>query len=840
MNAACILPGRSGRARRRPRPIAIVERLEGRELLAGAGALDPAFGGGRGFVNTPLPGSPAILSNVSMSGLFALPDGKAVAVAVVTTSGLSLASGVTSRLILARYDADGSPDSGFGTGGQVDVAIPFSTVSSRSTFARNQIGRVVAIQPDGKILAAGRLQLGSPFSPDAGSTFAVIRINVDGSLDTTFGSNGLAVYPPGARESPSAGVIEASAMALQPDGRIILVGGSGQSYAAVRLNPEGSLDTGFGVNGTATADPGLYSSPTRVAIQADGGIILAGPADTRPSITDPSFAVIRLAADGRVDTTFGGPAAPGGVVILPGDQGDPRSVLSADVAGLAVQPDGKIVLSTEEIASIGGLPYAQALHRLNADGTPDASFGQAGLLSTTFAGPLGIQADGRIFVGGGVITLASVEGGVTRRAFAAARFNADGSPDASFGDASSPGLARYDLGAAVRSAEVAALAVQSDGNILLAGAAGSADSTSLYSRFAVARALGSATPGRPALPPPPAPPASFDGSGRTNLAVYLPEAGAFAYRPAFGSPGSNDWNIPFGIAGSGKSIPAAADFDGIGVTQLAVYLPSQGAYLIRPGDRGPDRTVPIGLRGAGRSIPTPADYTGDGKADVAVYLPSRGAFLIRPSEGGPDRVVRIGTKGTGRSIPAPADYTGDGRADVAVYLPAKAAFLIRPSEGGPNRLIRIGPKGVGKAIPVPADYTGDGLADVAVYLPAQAAFRIRPSEGGSDQIVAIGVRGPGRSIPVPGNYSGSVRTEPAIYDTQAAAFTYRPASGGPDLIVPFDPSGRGRAIPAAATPATLASIPKKRTARPHPGGPSARAIAMGWHASGDARRPAIP
>ena len=292
--------------------------------------------------------------------------------------------------------------------------------------------------------------------------------------------------------------------------------------------------------------------------------------------------------------------------------------------------------------------------------------------------------------------------------------------------------------------------------------------------------------------PPTTPPASFDGSGRTDLAVYLPASGSFAYRP---TDGSADRIIPFGIPGPGATIPASADYAGSGRTEIAAYLPSVGAYAIRPSS-GPDQVVSFGIAGPGQSIPVPADYDGDGKADVAVYLPSLGAFGIRPSAGGPDWVVAMGPAGSGRSIPAPGDYFGSGKASLAVYLPAAGAFAIRP-ETGPDLVIPFGLAGAGRSIPIPGDYDGSGRTEIAAYFPEFGIFAYRPALGGPDVLIAFGAAGDG-TIPVPGDYSGSGEAEIAVYDPNYGSFAFRPAGGGPDVIQGFGSAGPGQSIPLAA------------------------------------------
>jgi hypothetical protein len=118
----------------------------------------------------------------------------------------------------------------------------------------------------------------------------------------------------------------------------------------------------------------------------------------------------------------------------------------------------------------------------------------------------------------------------------------------------------------------------------------------------------------------------------------LPSLGALAYRPADGGP---DVIVPFGMPGSGNSIPMPGDYDGSGKTELAVYMPSLGEFAYRPADGGADVIVPFGIAGSGQTLPAPGDYTGVGHDELAAYLPSQGVFAIRPDTG-PDLIEAFG------------------------------------------------------------------------------------------------------------------------------------------------------------------------------------------------------
>ena len=302
----------------------------------GDGSLDGSFGAG-GKVRTKLSAGDGAVDVVEQ------PDGKLVVAAATNMQGGQRG------IALVRYNADGSVDGTFGTGGSVQTYIGdnVSNGTQPSAFLR---------QPDGKFLVA---------AVHANNLAAVLRYNADGSLDGGFASAGIALT----QIDPDFGSVRA--MALQSDGKI-LVGGS----QIVRYNPDGSLDTGFGTNGKVTA------GVTGLVLLPDGKFV-AGSA----------FALSRYQSDGSVDTTFGA----NGLATSPPD---PAAFGSGPVA---LQSDGKLV----SVASTSYGPFTRFLVvRFNSDGTPDTSFGVNGLLRESFgnadagATALLVQSDGKLLVGG--------------------------------------------------------------------------------------------------------------------------------------------------------------------------------------------------------------------------------------------------------------------------------------------------------------------------------------------------------------------------------------------------------------------------------------------------------
>ena len=823
---------------RRNRARLRLEGLEARCLLSNAGGIDPGFGGGDGFFHLSLGGGYDSASSVAVQ-----PDGKIVAVG---------GSGSNSALTVVRLNPDGTLDATFGAGGKV--------VTSSSSIEAHS-ARVV-VEPDGKIAVAGQ-KLGTGIDP--GTFFRITDVLVeqflaDGTPDTSFGSGGMVDLPAdrylglGALASlPDGRLILGGSTVTTPaydPAHGVYV--SSSAPAAVRLNLDGSPDPSFGIGGLAkvpfSVNGRSVTTIDAIAIQPDGKILLGGHAITDVVYpegagtieNDTEGLVIRLDTDGRLDASFGGPNA-GGIVAIPPDLSDPSATGFASVVGLAIQSDGKVVAA---IGSSEGLFGGSAVVRLAPDGTFDPTFGQGGVATIDaalgFSGPSGgvaVRADGSIVMALG-IEFVGFDGASYQFGTLVTRFNPDGSPDPTFGNPDSPGATLLTLNAS--STDLPSLGLDSSGDIVLAGSISTGPGANL-SEFAVARLSGKPVDGGvdpapvfspiletlggggsgPGTEPPfdpkgpvnlpspfggagnttSTPPANYDGSGRSNIATYLPSLGEFVYRPISGGP---DVFVPFGIAGAGRTIPAPGDYSGTGRTEIAAYLPTLGLYAIRPIDGSSDRLIPFGLAGPGRSIPAPGDYSGTGRDDVAIYLPSLGEFAIRPSGGGPDLLIPFGMAGDGQTIPAPGDYFGTGQTDVAAYLSSIGAFAIRNPAGGPDEIIPFGLAGLGQSIPVPGDYDGSGKTELAVYLPSLGLFVYRPSSGGPDVFTAFGAAGSG-SIPVPGDYDGSGKTAPALFDPTTGTFAYRPSTGA-DVFVTFGMAGPSQSLPTAIQPGALVAI----------------------------------
>lgn len=309
---------------------------------------------------------------------------------------------------LSRFNIDGSLDSSFGNGGSVSADI--DNASDDQLYA-------VVVQSDGKAVVAGRVGAGTA------ARMAILRFNVDGSLDSSFGSGGKVIHT----VAPGAMSI-ARSLAVLADGKILVAGFTGANgsndFAMIRLNSDGSVDGLFGNSGKVITDIGTASTDQAyaVAVQDSGKILLAGVWNSGLAA---DFAVARYLPDGTLDTSFGTSG------ITRTDFGK-TGIQENDVAfALSILPDGKFLLGGYSNAT-GDNEFAVA--RYSADGLLDTTFGTGGrAVAGVSAGSgewgyaMAVQKDGKIYVVGTTDARGSYH-------FAAARFRADGTVDTGFGD----------------------------------------------------------------------------------------------------------------------------------------------------------------------------------------------------------------------------------------------------------------------------------------------------------------------------------------------------------------------------------------------------------------------
>jgi uncharacterized delta-60 repeat protein len=303
---------------------------------------------------------------------------------------------IISLLMAAGLSAQnaGVLDTSFSSDGKVTTLIA----------SNNDACYSIEIQPDGKLVASGYASISGNFD------FATARYNTDGSLDLSFGNNGIVTTPIGT------GIDFAFASALQGDGKIVVAGvasiGGNYDIALVRYLSDGNLDNTFGTNGIVTTDIGAVDQWVRaVAIVNEGKIVVAGR-------TNNDFMMARYNTDGSLDGSFG----TAGFSVCDMNSGFDEAYT------ILVQPDSKIILS----GAVSNGTSVFGLARFSAGGVLDTGFGTAGKVLTSvgpdaLAHAAVLQTDGKIVLGGS--TVSSYPNGD----FALVRYNNNGTIDNSFG-----------------------------------------------------------------------------------------------------------------------------------------------------------------------------------------------------------------------------------------------------------------------------------------------------------------------------------------------------------------------------------------------------------------------
>jgi uncharacterized delta-60 repeat protein len=601
----------------------------------------------------------------------------------IIVAGGTVASTTPLGFKIVRYMPDGTLDSTFGTGGRV-----FENFDNAGGTAYS-----VSIQPDGKIVAAGT---------DGTSMLFVARFNSNGGLDTGFGTNG--------KIATNAYSVSQVQMTPQSDGKIVIAANAFPPTGTLRLirfNANGTPDNDFGVGGVATSTVAHAFAPS-VAIQMDGKILVSG------AYSDSQFLVPllrRFNQDGSVDGGF----VPDYGEIDP--QGGCVNCTNRPFKILLLA-DGRFYLVGHHTRYNSNGKTA-AVTRYLSNGSIDSSFGFRGasyFRHTNFF-PSGtnqlnsvsgaaLQADGKIVLAAtGSIPVNSN----TQPNLLAIRINTAVTPPAMRSDFDGDGKTDF---AVFRPSDQYWYALRSS------------DSSFYAARWGV---IGDV-----------AAPGDYNYDRKTDLAIFRPSNRGWSISGSQPTGGGN----PGGLFGDPGDISMPEDYDGDGRTDLATFTPISGIWHIRYSSRilnldypTFDVSIPFGTS---TDKPVAADYDGDGRADVAVYRPSEGRWYILRTSDGQVTNMHFGIS-TDRTVPA--DYDGDLKADLAVYRDG-AWYILRSSDGG-----FVGVNwGLAADKPVPGDYDGDGKFDIAVYRPSDGVWYVLRS---SDSVVTYTYWGLSEDIPIP-------------------------------------------------------------------------------------------
>jgi len=376
------------------------------------------------------------------NGLYLGDTGICVKMAIQQDGKIVVTSGewVNGVLTLAmRFNTNGSKDNNFANSGFFYLPPALANYFSLSIHT-------IHTQADDKILLGGAIELGSPF---AGDDLFLIRLKPNGELDSTFGTNGCVI-------TALSGDEYFKSVAIQPDGKVLAYGywqGIEQRLVVLRYHIDGSLDSSFGTNGIVFSETSWgfrYPTPNDIELLQDGRILIGGKAkifSLNPPSGNKAFIAVRLLQNGSLDTSFNHTGIaytntnlhgllyckalslqPDGKVLL-GGYADSLVVVRFDTTGnldnsfgvnglkkldtlgrledMLVQPDGKIVAGIEINNSL-------ALYRLKTNGSMDSTFGINGKVLTASPAPnlniflcVALQQDGKLLAGGAYFDVSS-------------------------------------------------------------------------------------------------------------------------------------------------------------------------------------------------------------------------------------------------------------------------------------------------------------------------------------------------------------------------------------------------------------------------------------------------
>ena len=593
------------------------------------------------------------------------PDGK------ILVGGLFAQMNGTTQFGIARINPDGTIDPTFNSGAGL---LNINGVAGNSVVGW---AYAIAVQTDGKIILGGNFAVYNNVP-----RFCLVRLNSDGTLDTSFqnsspvgtvydirvqpdnniliaGNGGLRRFTPNGTPDASfnTGVINdtVDSILLQPDGKMIL-GGSFTRINGItrnriaRVNSNGSLDTGFDTS------VGASSFVDSTALQADGKILICGSFTSINGVSRNRIA--RLNSDGTVDSTF-----------------DPGSGADSSVRIVKIVSDKILIGGT--FNNVAGVPQKR-LARLFTNGSLDTSFVAMDWFAPETLGAsiyAFLKTNSSLIVGGNFTNTNN------QRNSSLAKLNMVRAPFDFDGDG------KTDLSIFRPSVGEWWYLKSSDGGNAAAQFGASSDKI---------------TPG------------DFTGDGKTDIAFWRPSNGFwFVLR----SEDFSYYSFPFGTTGD---IPAVGDFDGDGKTDATIFRASTGTWYISKSSGG----TLIQQFGQNGDVPVVSDYDGDGKADIAIYRVAVGEWWIQRSTAG----LIAFQFGNSADKPVQGDFTGDGKADVALFRPSSGEWFVLRSE---DQSYYSFPFGTSGDVPAPGDYDGDGKFDAAVFRPSSSTWYAQRSTAGT-------------------------------------------------------------------------------------------------------------